>query len=508
MRWINWISSLSPISQSPSQVNPEIAGLTDDSRQVKPHLAFVARSGANPPDMLRYVQEALTRRAAAIVGDAAAISLALEYQKEHDGELAWATFDRIDQPLAGRLAQAFDDHPAAKLKIVGITGTKGKTTTAFIVQHLLKSAGCSTGLIGTVQIDDGRTIRQASLTTPGAIELSGHLARMVANGCQAAALEFSSHGLHQGRTSALSPKVAIFTNLSGEHLDYHQTMEEYAKAKAILFDQLAGDALAVVNGDDPATDTILRHCQARVIRCQVRSSRQSLGYTHGLAVAVIDRSDASGSEVELTGDWGSMSLRLPLVGKHNVCNALQAFVAARHLVRLSNEAWSQALAQCPSPPGRLEPVTVSKKTPRVLVDYAHTDDSLDKALQAVRPLTPSRLIVMFGCGGDRDRTKRPRMAAVACRLADRVIITSDNPRTESPLQIIQDILQGVPDPSTVQVEPDRAKAIALAIGMAKADDVILLAGKGHENYQIVTNEKRHFDDREEAAKALEGWIDA
>lgn len=505
MRWNSWISPFKPTSMSSAAIDPEILGLTDDSRQVQRGWVYVARN-APGADLSRFIQDALTRRAAGIVGEPQAIALAQKSAGDAEHELAWAMFDRVDQPLAGNLAEAFYDHPAGKLQIIGITGTKGKTTTAFLVQHLLRQARCMAGLIGTVQIDDGRIIQPAQLTTPGAIELSGHLARMVANDCQAVVAEFSSHALHQGRTATLNPQAAIFTNLSGEHLDYHRTMQEYARAKAILFDQLDEQALAVVNGDDPATETILRHCRARVVRCHVRPSSESLGCTHALTVAVIDRSDASGSQVTFIGDWGTIPLHLPLVGRHNVYNALQAFVAARHLVRHpTNAQWAQWLAECPSPPGRLEPVVIGKKTPRVLVDYAHTDDSLDKALQAVRPLTQGRLIVLFGCGGDRDRSKRPRMAAVACRLADRVIVTSDNPRTEPPLQIIDDILKGVADPATVQVEPDRAKAISLAIGMAKEKDVVLLAGKGHENYQIIGTEKRHFDDREEAAQVLEGW---
>lgn len=479
-----------------------IVDLTDDSRCIEPGWLFVARSGVSG-DAAVYTSQAIERGAVVVISEN-------EPPATLPKHVAWCVADRVDQRLAGQLAERFFGHPSEKLALIGITGTNGKTTTAFLVQHLLHAAGCRCGLIGTVVIDDGATRQPAELTTPGAIEMSRLLARMVANGCRAAAVEVSSHALHQGRTAALRFAVGVFTNLTGDHLDYHGTMEDYAAAKALLFEQLPEQGWAVVNDDDAFGPVMLERCRAHVLRCSMKAEEASDNICHATVLSL----EADHSVARFDGPWGSVEARLPLVGRHNVFNVLQALAAA-NAVKSMSKRLRGALSSAPPVPGRLEPVRVEEADhaalPTVLVDYAHTHDALENVLLALRPVVKGRLIVVFGCGGDRDRSKRPKMAQVACKLADRVIITSDNPRTENPATIIRDILAGVSEPADdrVTVEIDRAKAIALAVEQADADDTVLLAGKGHEDYQIVACAdapggvvKRHFDDREHAAEAL------
>ncbi len=469
-----------------------VTDLVDDSRQVTAGCAFVARPGSQA-DGRRYVEDAINRGATAVI--------------EVD-----------DMNVVGGLAERFFDHPGGKLQLIGVTGTKGKSTICFLIQHLLKAAGMRCGLIGTVIIDDGARQRAAELTTPGPIDFSRCLARMVANGCQAAACEVSSHALHQGRTAHLRFAAAVFTNLTGDHLDYHGTMQEYAEAKAKLFEALDADACAVINRDDAYAQRMARDCRAKLRWTTLNEPANGADVCR----AVLRQMTGERSEVTLIGPWGKVDATLPLVGKHNVSNALQA-IAASHSITDVSSILPQALAACPQVPGRLERVMLmadgkwqmadgSSAMPTVLVDYAHTHDALKNVLEALRPSVRGRLICMFGCGGDRDKTKRPKMAAVACELADVVIVTSDNPRREKPDAIISDIMKGATGRSVI-VQGDRAAAIGQAIEMAKADDTVLLAGKGHEDYQIIADaaspggtRKIHFDDREHAAAALAEWV--
>jgi UDP-N-acetylmuramoyl-L-alanyl-D-glutamate--2,6-diaminopimelate ligase len=322
---------------------------------------------------------------------------------------------------------------------------------------------------------------------------------MVGHGCDFAAMETSSHALHQDRVAGLGFRIAVFTNLSGDHLDYHGSMETYAAAKARLFEELSPHALAIVNADDPASERMVRDTQARVLRCSLM----------GQADATV-RVEANGleSRATLRGPWGEVTGQLALVGDHNAMNALQA-VAVAHELGMSREAIESVLPSLMPPPGRLEPVHVEGiDGPRVLVDYAHTDDALEKALTAVAARKgEGKLWVVFGCGGDRDRTKRPRMGAVAGRLADRVVVTSDNPRTEEPQSIVDQVLAGVPGGVWTASDADREAAIHLAISQADARDVVVIAGKGHEGYQIIPDGNggtvhRDFDDRLVARAAL------
>jgi UDP-N-acetylmuramoyl-L-alanyl-D-glutamate--2,6-diaminopimelate ligase len=508
----------------PDPATVSVTDLTDDSRQVAAGGLWLVRAGGEA-----YLDEAMAKRPATVIA-------APGVTPRHG--VCWLTCDAAaadDQALAGALAARFFGDPAGQLQLVGITGTKGKTTTAILIQHLLASAGRKCGLIGTIWIDDGATRRPAELTTPGAIEFTRLLRTMVDHGCRAAVAEVSSHALHQKRVSATRFAVGVFTNLTGDHLDYHKTMDAYADAKAILFASLPADGWAVINADDAyaplmagAVPANVRTVETSVIEAQASRAGTRVsgeeppttasGHTlpstpHTRCTATPITLAADHSLARYEGPWGSFELQLPLVGAHNVANALQA-IAAANCVTAMARTLRDAMARCPTVPGRLEPVTVAGPGawPTVLVDYAHTHDSLEKTLVALRPVTRGRLIVLFGCGGDRDRTKRPKMAAVACRLADQVVVTSDNPRTEEPQAIIDDILAGVPAEvrSKVAVEPDRAAAIRVAVNLAHPGDTVLLAGKGHEDYQIVAASgggtiKRHFDDREHAAEALRAY---
>ncbi|UYV13717.1 MAG: UDP-N-acetylmuramoyl-L-alanyl-D-glutamate--2,6-diaminopimelate ligase [Phycisphaera sp.] len=462
-----------------------VSGVTEDSRRVEPGWLFVARPGTKQ-DGCAFVAQALERGAVAVLGRGrvdAAVSLVSD----------------VPATVGAVLAERWFGSPSSRLGLVGITGTNGKTTVAWLLRHLMNAGGRKCGMIGTIEIDEGAGARAAELTTPAAEDVSASLARMVGHGCDAAAIEVSSHALDQGRTGGLSFRAGVFTNLSGDHLDYHGSMDAYAAAKARLFEGLSPDALAIVNVDDPASERMLRDCRARVLRC-------SMGGEGDATARVV--AEGLQSRITMVGPWGEVGARLSLVGNHNAMNALQAVTAA-HDLGLSREAIEAALPSLMPPPGRLEHVLVEGVDgPRVLVDYAHTDDALEKALTAVAGRTgEGKLWIVFGCGGDRDRTKRPRMGAVAGRLADRVVVTSDNPRTEEPRSILDQVLSGVQDGVWTASDVHREAAIHLAISQADAHDVVVIAGKGHEDYQIIPDGaggscRREFDDRVIARAAL------
>lgn len=480
-----------------------ITDLTDDSRQVSPGSVFVARGQAANDHWHPWVATACAAGAAAVVAPAAI---------DVPAGVGLAVGPVIDQPLAATLAAQFFGHPARQLKLIGITGTNGKTTVATLTQHLLKTAGLRCGLLGTVAIDDGGAAgpQPAELTTPGAIELQRVFARMVANGCVAAVMEVSSHALDQARVAGLHFDAAVFTNLTQDHLDYHHTMTAYAAAKAKLFGQLAHGGTAVVNAESPHAPAMAAAVRAPGARVY-QSVPAGVAATDPVVFEALQLT-ASESRVRMTGPWGSFTASLPLIGPHNLMNTLQAVAAAHALAPRSQDAWARDVTACPAVPGRLEAITLPGigtpgDAPAVLVDYAHTPDALVNVLSTLRPLTTGRLICVFGCGGDRDRTKRPKMARAAADGADVLVLTSDNPRTEDPQQILNDTAAGVPEDrrDALTIEIDRAKAIAAAVAQARANDTVLIAGKGHEDYQIIGTEKTHFDDREEAAKALACW---
>ena len=476
-----------PIALVRGSPQTEVCAIVEDSRVAVAGCLFVARAGIES-DGSTFIEEAITKGAVAVLGtDPTNIPMGVvALTADSPGE------------AGAHLAERINGSPATDLRIIGITGTNGKTTIAHLVQHMLNCAGVRCGLIGTVQVDDGARTTAATLTTPSAIDVSRLLRTMVENRCTAAALEVSSHALDQHRVAAVPFDVAVFSNLSGDHLDYHRSMDAYAQAKARLFRSLAADARAVVNIDDPSASEMIRDCSARVLRTSLLDpGADCFGRCDNQTIDHVD--------VSFRGPWGNLSMCLPLVGEHNVANALQA-TAACWVMGLAEDALREGLASCVAPPGRLEPVTTPNDEFAVLVDYGHTDDALDNVLAALRPLVPEagRLRVVFGCGGDRDRSKRPRMAQVAARYADELVITSDNPRTEDPQAIIDEILTGVPEARRADVVAfvDRQAAIEYAVEQCYAGDVLLIAGKGHEPYQIIGKQKRPFDDRTVAAGAI------
>ncbi len=466
-----------------------ITGIVEDSRRANAGCLFAARPGLHV-DGLEFVDDAVRAGAVAVLTpDAAPIKL--------PPHTAIVTTPDVPAVL-GPLAERFLGRPSDALRLVGVTGTNGKTTVSHMIHHVLVTAGLRCGLIGTIRVDDGAAVHPAVLTTPPALEISPRLAAMVANHCWAAVLEVSSHALHQRRTAGLAFDVGVFTNLSGDHMDYHDSPAAYAEAKAILFRSLPATGFAVVNIDDAATECMLADCAAQPLSC-------SLSDRSAVCFAEIGRQTIDRSEAIFHGPWGSFEVRLPLAGTHNVANALQA-AGAGFALGIGRATLQAALEKSESPPGRLERVSASDDPFTVLVDYAHTDAALANVLGTLRPLVPSegRLRVVFGAGGDRDRSKRPRMGRVAGEIADELIITSDNPRTEEPASIIAEIAAGVPRsrwPDTILL-PDRREAIEATIQGARPGDVVLIAGKGHEPYQIIGNEHRSFDDRVVAAAAV------
>lgn len=394
------------------------------------------------------------------------------------------------------IAGAFYGYPAQKLKLVGVTGTNGKTTTTYLIEFLLGNAQLPTALLGTLYVRWPGYQETAVHTTPFAVELQKQLGQAVAAGAEYGVMEVSSHALAQGRVLGCPFEVAVFTNLTQDHLDYHRDMEDYFQAKALLFSPEYLKGHAIVNADDPYSKRLI----------------EMLGHDRVWSYSTSDHSadlwadqleyQPNGVKGVLHTPKGDAPFDLPLVGQYNLANLLAAVGTGLHL-GLDLSAMTDILPQFGGVPGRVERVIVSPDQDiSVIVDYAHTPDSLENLLKASRPFIPARMICVFGCGGDRDRTKRPKMGKIAADLADVVVVTSDNPRTEDPQKILEDVLAGIPDTVKPMVERDRAIAIRTAILEAKPGDGILIAGKGHEDYQILGTEKIHFDDREHAAAAL------
>jgi UDP-N-acetylmuramoyl-L-alanyl-D-glutamate--2,6-diaminopimelate ligase len=459
---------------------PRPGGVGMDSRAIAPGDLYIAVRGSQA-DGHRYVADAVRRGAAAVVVEQPAGAGVPEIVVR-DGRRA-----------ALAIGAAWYAHPARQLTLIGVTGTNGKTTTTGLLRHLL-DRDADAGSIGTLGAFDGRgepvTSTAGALTTPGPIDLQATLAAMLARGCRTVTMEASSHSLDQGRLDGLTFAAGVFTNLTRDHLDYHHTMEAYLGAKLRLAELLGTTGVEVVNLDDEAWRAL-----------PIRSRR----VTYGQHPAADLRAsgvvlDASGSRFQLSGCFGAAEASLPLLGDFNVANALAAAACALALGRSLAEVVSR-LALAPQVPGRME--RIAERPCTVLRDYAHTPDALERALATLRPLTPGRLIVVFGCGGDRDRGKRPLMGRIAAERSDIAVVTSDNPRTEDPGAIIDDIEQGmggVPHRRVV----DRLEAIRQALAEARPGDTLLLAGKGHETYQVLGSEKVPFDEREIVARLARG----
>src|SRR6266446_2023178 len=473
----------------------EIIGPTDravesiayDSRRVQRDGLFVALRGEKS-DGHDFIGQAIEKGAAVIVAERA-------------GKHSRATCVVVENTRSAMadLAARFYNFPARKLKLAAVTGTNGKTTTTFLIKHICEKAGMRCGLLGTVRYEIGERVLPAARTTPESLDLQELLSQIANAGCRAAAMEVSSHALAQDRTRGLEWDVAVFTNLTQDHLDFHGTMENYFESKAKLFTQLAQQQkkrkpVAVVNMDDRYGERLLDKIDKKIsvitfgmgVRADFRASN--------------DRMEFGGTSYQLDARGKSYLVRLPLIGRFNVANSMAALAAANALGLNLREA-VLSLGKSPQVPGRLEMVPAKRKF-QVFVDYAHTPDALLNVLKTLRQLEPGRLIVVFGCGGDRDRQKRPLMGRIADQNADYSIITSDNPRKEDPNAIISEIEKGFGSDRYEKVT-GRAEAIVRAIAVAQPRDIILIAGKGHETYQEFADHTVPFDDIQVARRAIE-----
>ncbi|MDH6099658.1 UDP-N-acetylmuramoyl-L-alanyl-D-glutamate--2,6-diaminopimelate ligase [Anabaenopsis sp. FSS-46] len=420
---------------------------------------------------------------------------ALQNNPPTDGAVVVSAADMTK--ACAQLAAAFYGHPGKKLQLVGVTGTNGKTTTSHLVEFFLSQADLSVALMGTLYTRWPGFEQTALHTTPFAVELQEQLAAAVNAGCEFGSMEVSSHALAQGRVLGCEFEVGVFTNLTQDHLDYHGDMEDYFAAKALLFTPEYLKGRAIINADDAYGQRLIASLSisGRVWSYSVNNHSADL-YMSNLMY------EPNGVSGMLHTPRGNVAFRSPLVGQYNLENLLAAVGAVLHL-GLDLHLLAAAIPQFPGVPGRMERVLSPEEEITVIVDYAHTPDSLENLLKAARPFIPGKMICVFGCGGDRDRTKRPKMGKIAAELADIAVVTSDNPRTEDPERILQDVLAGIPDTAQPIVICDRATAIRTAILQAQPGDGVLLAGKGHEDYQILGTEKIHFDDREHAREALQ-----
>src|SRR6185295_19373009 len=472
--------------------NPGIGGLEYDSRRIKPGDAFVAMRG-DTSDGNRFIDQAISAGAVAIVSDSA--------EQKPRQAIAWAQVPHGRRALA-RLSANFYKKPAERLAITGITGTNGKSTTAFLLESILAAAGRKSALIGTIEYHVAGKTLPAPHTTPEALELNRILNQALGQGATEAVMEVSSHALEQQRVYGIPFGVAVFTNLTRDHLDYHRTMEEYFSSKQILFEGCGTEAprAAVLNGDDEYGQKLVQLSGKR--SSEVLTYGLSKGDFHAEKVEITPR----GTRFELVGAKETIPLFSPLIGKVNVYNVLAAAGAA-YLRNCKPEEIAQGIAALTRVPGRFERVDCQQPF-TVVVDYAHTDDALRNLTALAREFVQQaghkgKVITVFGCGGDRDRVKRPLMGEAAGRGSDFVILTSDNPRSEDPLAIINDAMVGLQRSGTkYKTEPDRKAAIALAIREAGPGDIVLIAGKGHEKVQITRNGAVPFDDVEVAQKIL------
>lgn len=473
-----WIKEVSGLRGA----GPEIHHLAYDSRRVGPGSLFFAVTGFQT-DGNRYVAEAVAAGAEAVVS---------ERRRTDETDLPWIRVDRI-RAVMSLLAARFCEEPARRLRLVGVTGTNGKTTTAYLL-HSIFSREAPSLLLGTVEYIVGRRRAKSTLTTPESVDIQTSLREAVDAGCRYGVLEVSSHSLALDRTYGCPIPVAVFTNLSQDHLDFHGTMENYFAAKARLFDSTINPGLrhAVVNGDDVWGGRL----------AQLVPNAVTYGLSpHNHYRAVDRRITAEGTRLRIVTPRSQFELTSHLVGTHNVYNILAA-VAAADVLDLSVETIREGLASLQRVPGRFEKVPVDRPF-TVIIDYAHTPDALANVLKLAREVTTGRLICLFGCGGDRDRAKRPQMGALAVRLADYVIVTSDNPRSEDPDAIINDIFAGIPaGADNVERVTDRRLAIRRALETAEPGDLVLLAGKGHEDCQEIAGHRYPFDERQVVQEVL------
>ena len=476
-----------PVRQVIGPLDRQVENIAYDSRRVQRHTMFVALRGEKT-DGHQFIGQAIDKGASVIVAE----------REQKDPRVTCLVVENTRTALAD-FSATFYGHPARKLKLAAVTGTNGKTTTTFLIKHICENAGLRCGLVGTVRYEIGERVLPAIRTTPESLDLQELLAQIASAGCKAAAMEASSHALAQDRTRGLEWDVAVFTNLTQDHLDFHGTMDNYFEAKAKLFTALATqkrkrEPFAIVNIDDRYGRQLLDKIDKRVAVVTygmgTRADFRASNY----------RAEFSGTSYQLDAHGKSYLVRLPLIGRFNVGNSVAALGAANALgINLRNAVLS--LAKAPQVPGRLELVPARRQF-QVFVDYAHTPDALGNVLRTLRELEPQRLIAVFGCGGDRDRQKRPLMAEMADRLADYSIITSDNPRKEDPNAIVSEIEKGFRSNHYEKIV-DRTEAINRAVALARPRDIVLIAGKGHETYQEFGDHTIPFDDIQVARRAIE-----
>ena len=465
----------------------KVTGLTFRSQDVRPGFVFFALKGANA-DGNAFIPDALTRGAVLIVSQQTPQSpLPVPFYLSND----------IDKDMADA-AYEFYGQPSNSLKMIGVTGTKGKTSIAYLLESIFTTAGQKVGALGTVSYRiGGRKICDAPNTTPAALPLFNLLAKMKKENCQTVVMEVSSHALELQRVRHIWYDTAIFTNLQRDHLDFHHTFENYFNAKVKLFDNVADpqnpktNRTAVINADDSYGQKLISILQNRV-RVVTFGLEQKADFR-----ATHIREFLTHTEFEVNG----IKAHINLLGKHNVYNALAAWAAAS-ANGIPTEQIIQGLAALSGVPGRMERINAGQDF-FAFVDFAYTNESLQRAFATVAPFKKGKIFVVFGCGGQRDRTKRPLMGRTACSQADYVFLTNDNPRCEDPKQIFNDILAGMEGYTNYEIVPDRAEAIRRALNTAQKDDIVIVAGKGHENYQLVGTEKRHFSDQEVIQEFLE-----
>jgi len=480
-----------PVREIIGPVDRAVESIAYDSRRVQRDGLFVALRGEKS-DGHEFIGQAIEKGATVIVAERAD-------DPAVTGRRATRVLVENARAAMPDLAARFFNYPARKLKMAGVTGTNGKTTTTFLIKHICDKAGTRCGLLGTVRYEIGERVLPAARTTPESLDLQELLAQMRDAGCRAAAMEVSSHALAQERVRDIEWDAAVFTNLTQDHLDYHGTMENYFAAKAKMFEQLAGQErkkkpIAIINLDDRYGQKLIKKIGGKVsvitfgtgLKADFRASNY--------------RMEFGGTSYQLDTRGKSYLVRVPLIGRFNVANSLAALAAANALGVGLREA-VVGLAKSPQVPGRLEMVP-AKRQFQVFVDYAHTPDALLNVIKTLRELEPRRLIVVFGCGGNRDREKRPLMGQVVDQHADHAIITSDNPRKEDPDKIIADVEKGFRG-SHFEKITDRALAISRAIELAQPRDIVLIAGKGHENYQEFADHTVPFEDIQVARRAIE-----
>jgi len=469
-----------PTQQISGDVETEISGIYYDSRQVRPGGLFVAFSGEHT-DGTEYIGDALNRGATAVVSEYPTISEAgvVHIQVKNARE------------VLGLLASQFYGNLSRELCVIGITGTNGKTTVTYLLRDLLQDAGHKTGLLGTVAYEIGDHKIPATRTTPEAPEIHDFFQKMVHAQCDHAVMEVSSHALDLHRVEGITFSLALFTNLTQDHLDYHHTLEDYFLVKAKLF---KGGHPAVINLDDPWGKRLLTLLDANTTTCTYGFNPDADVYaTHEMLTE-------KGSTFSIHTPWGKGKIRSQLLGRFNIYNVLAA-LAAGGVLGLNLDTMIRTLSKIPAVSGRLERVQNRKKL-HVFIDYAHTDDALKNVLKTLREICKGRLVVVFGCGGDRDRKKRRLMGRVAAELADHIVVTSDNPRKEEPEEIIAEILEGMPSLENVDVVVDRREAIRAGLSKLKRKDILLVAGKGHETYQELRDTIIPFNDRDVVREIL------